>query len=174
VIERTRRKTGKVNMPTWNLQLHFEDNHIIEPDEMPHEATINRHMRDMGISRADLARPEAAVALRSEHPNHVHLIDASVCVLWDFKDNKKLATRDMQKEFYKNKPGFWRKVKKVIPGTSASTTALGGSSHWYYILPGRGPSEHLRFQLCGPGVRRTALKEYNSQIFPAHGVPRSS
>lgn len=171
VIERTRRKTGKVNMPTWNLQLHFEDNHIIEPEEMPHEATINRHMREMGISRAALSRPEAATTLRSDHPNHVHLIDASVCVLWDFKENKKLATRDMQMEFYKNKPGFWRKVKKVILRYICVDHCTGWFFVWYYYSQGEDFNNIFDFTMRAWG-EKSRLEGYNSRIFPAHGVPR--
>ena len=165
VIEKTRRKTGKVNMTTWGLLDRFQENGIISPEERPHESTLNRHLREMGISRRDLARPEPAWPQRSLYPNHIHLIDASVCVLWDFKDQKKLATRNMQTEFYKNKPGFWRKVKKVILRYICVDHCTGWFFVWYYYAKGEDFNNLFDFTMRAWGVKE------NRDLFPAHGVP---
>ncbi len=165
-IEHTRRKTGKVNMSTWNALLHMTDNDIISADTAPSESTVNRLMREMHISRADLARPEPTIEMQTLHPNHVHQIDASVCVMWDFKGKKRLVPRDMQTEFYKNKPGFWRQVKKVILRYICVDHTVGWFYPRYYYSRGEDFNNLFDFT-----VRAWGVKE-NPGIFPAHGVPR--
>ena len=53
------------------------------------------------------------VTLRTEGPNHVHQLDASVCVYW-YQEPKggKLACTGTEKTFYKNKPGD--ELRRVI------------------------------------------------------------
>ncbi len=165
VIERTRRKTGKVNMPTWNLLLHFKDNGIIEPEKMPSESTVNTYLREMDISRSDLISPDPRIHLRSLHPNHVHLIDASVCVMWDFKGRKKLVTRDMQMEFYKGKPGFWRDVKKVILRYICVDHTTGWFYVWYYYSLGEDFQNLFDFTMRAWGIKE------DPRVFPSHGMP---
>lgn len=166
VIDRTRRKTGKVNMSSWNLLLHFEDNGIVERDAIS-EGTFNKYLRDMNISRDDLISPEPAIPLRSLHPNHVHLIDASVCVMWDFKGKRKVVVkdRDMQTEFYKNKPGLWKKVRKVILRYICADHTTGWFYVHYYYCSGENFKNMFDFTMRAWGVKE------NPKIYPAHGVP---
>ena len=166
VIEGTRRRTGKVNMASWNALGHCADNGVISPEAVPHPSTLNRRLREMRLSRSDLARPEPAVEMQSLHPNYVHQIDASVCVMWDFAGKKRLITRDMQTAFYKNKPGFWRDVKKVILRYICVDHATGWLFPYYYYSRGEDFKNLFDFT-----VRAWGVKE-NPAIFPAHGVPR--
>ena len=166
VIERTRRKTGKVNMPTWGAMLHMTDNGLIDPASAPSDSTVNRHMRRLRISRADLGRPEPTIEMASLHPNHVHQIDASVCVMWDFKDKKHLVTRDMQTAFYKNKPGFWREVKKVILRYICVDHTTGWFYVRYYYSRGEDFANLFDFTMRAWGVKD------DPRVFPAHGMSR--
>lgn len=165
VKEKTRHKTGKVNMPTHRVIRHFRDNKLIPVDEAPSISTVNRQMRQMGISSSDLAREEPAVQLRSLHPNHVHQIDMSICVQWDLKDKARLVTRDMEKEFYKNKPGYWRKIKKVLIRYVCTDHTSGCFYVQYYYASGENFQNLFDFVMKAWGIKE------NPNIFPAHGAP---
>lgn len=166
LIYRTRRKTGKFNLATQDAMEMMADAGLVEADTMPHVSTLNRNLRALRMSRRDLARPEPTISMRSEHPNHVHQIDASVCVMWDFKDKKHLVTRDMQTAFYKNKPGFWREVKKVILRYLCVDHATGWLYPRYYYSRGEDFNNIFDFTVHAWGQKE------DPQIFPAHGVPR--
>jgi hypothetical protein len=120
------------------------------------------------MSRTDLARPEVTCSMRSLYPNHVHQIDSSVCVMYDFKGKKRLITRDMQTEFYKGKPGFWRKVKKVILRYICVDHATGWFYVRYYYAEGESFSSIFDF------ATRAWGKKADPDIFPAHGVPEGA
>lgn len=61
-------------------------------------------LRERGLHPEQLTRPTPAVEQRSLHPNHVGLVDASVCVAYYLSNATGLNVM-AQEKFYKNKPG---------------------------------------------------------------------
>lgn len=166
VIYNSKRKTDKIIMPTWKAIEVLEDNGVIERGQVS-VGTLNRLMRQRGIARQDLLAPESTVQLRSLHPNHVHQLDASVCVQYDFGGRKgRLMDRNMQMEYYKNKPQFWKKVKKVLIRYLLTDHYSGAFFAWYYFVHGEDTASLLDFTL------RAWAKKPEPTKYPFHGVPK--
>lgn len=73
---------------------------------------LNRLMRDRNLNVAAQRQADAPVRMRSLHPNHVHQVDPSLCVLY-YLPNGKQAMMDSDK-FYKNKLSNYAKVKLKV------------------------------------------------------------
>ena len=48
-------------------------------------ATVDRHLRNLRLDRFGITRRHDPMNLRSEHPNHVHQFDISVCINYHFE-----------------------------------------------------------------------------------------
>ena len=57
-------------------------------------STVNRQLRERGLSGAQMRRATPHVQLASRHPNHMWQIDPSYCVLYYLKAGKGLAVMD--------------------------------------------------------------------------------
>ena len=87
-------------------------------------ATIRRHLRRVGLSRAQMQRawttddhktPTFHTQLKSKFPNHMHLFDITPCVQYFFNDNGKgLKQRDKNLQLYGTKMQEYRKIKKHL------------------------------------------------------------
>ena len=166
VIYNSKRKTDKIIMPTWKCIEVLEDNGIIDRGQVS-VGTLNRLMRDSKVSRKNLLAPESTVQLRSLHPNHVHQLDASVCIQYDFGGRKgRLMDRNMQMEYYKNKPQFWKKVKKVLIRYLLTDHYSGFIFPYYFFVHGEDTASLLDFSL------RAWAKKAEPSKFPFHGVPK--
>jgi hypothetical protein len=86
-----------------------EDNHIIEPGTVS-VSWMQTLLREREIHRAALKTPRPSSRMRSRHPNHVHVMDSSVCIQYYLKGKKglRIMREDM---FYKNKLENYAKVK---------------------------------------------------------------
>lgn len=73
---------------------------------------LNRLMRARKLDTDALAKADAPVRMRSLHPNHVHQVDPSLCVLY-YLPNGEQAMMDADK-FYKNKLSNYAKVKLKV------------------------------------------------------------
>lgn len=63
-------------------------------------------------SKKYLDAPTPHISMRSEHPNHVHLVDVSVCIQW-FLDKGGMGERD-ESGLYKNKIENFKKIKQQL------------------------------------------------------------
>jgi hypothetical protein len=88
--------------------------------------TVTRKLREWGLHPDQLNRPAPHVEMASLHPNHVWQVDASVCVLFYLPKRGLQVMSD--KEFYKNKPHNFEKIKndRIIryTGTDHTTGAV--------------------------------------------------
>lgn len=84
------------------------DNGIIERGQVS-PSTLQRILREREISKKHLREQPPHVHLRSLHPNHVHVVDVSVCIQYYLRGGKTQVMREA--EFYKNKPANFAKVK---------------------------------------------------------------
>ncbi|MDY6791539.1 MAG: hypothetical protein SWH54_09745 [Thermodesulfobacteriota bacterium] len=89
-----------------------EDNGIIDPGTCS-VAWLTRLLRDRQMNAAALNTPEPHIQMRSLHPNHVHIFDASVCIQYYLKGRKGLHMMREDK-FYKNKWQNFATVKKKL------------------------------------------------------------
>jgi hypothetical protein len=89
-----------------------EDNNIIEPGSIS-ASWMQSLLREREINRSALNTPRPSSRMRSLHPNHVHVLDASVCIQYYLKGKKGLQIMREDK-FYKNKWENFAKVKKKL------------------------------------------------------------
>lgn len=160
----TRRRSGKRLVTTEDVRQQLALNGFPEAQNAA-ISTWNRLLRTRGLAHADLMAGNPAIEMRSEHPNHAHFVDASVCVQWDLKGGKRMVARDMQKAFYKNKPGYWREVKKVL----IRWMLVDHCSHAFWVrysyASGENGVDLLDFLLDGWAAKPCADR------YPFQGVP---
>lgn len=77
---------------------------------MPSVSTLARALRVYGCHPDQLRAGKPAQRMRSLHPNHTWLLDASVCVMYYLPDGK-VQIMD-EEQFYKNKPRALEKIAK--------------------------------------------------------------
>ena len=134
----SKRKTERIIMPTWKVKEVLEDSGILQPGQVS-GSTINRYFRELGLNQASLLSPAPHQPLASLHPNHVHQLDSSVCIQYDFKEKGKrwsMVDRDMKLAFYKNKPQYFREIKKVLLRYLMTDHASGTIFPFYYYVRG--------------------------------------
>ena len=83
-------------------------------------------------------------ALRSLHPNHVHQIDPSLCVLY-YMNGQQRVMRD--EEFYKNKPNNYGRVKLKVWRYVRYDHASGSIDVRYYEAEGESQASLFEFLL---------------------------
>lgn len=100
------RKNGKVTMGTPVAREIALTNGL---DANVSASTLNRLFRARATSTKQLKQDTPSVIMRSLHPNHVHQVDPSLCVLYYAPD----GTQHMMEadKFYKNKLENYNKVK---------------------------------------------------------------
>ncbi|MDP8257352.1 MAG: hypothetical protein P9M14_16520, partial [Candidatus Alcyoniella australis] len=163
---RATRANGNRTMPTWVAQLHASDNGRAPADVSP--ATINRHMRRLNIGTKAQRAPQSTWGTRSLYPNHVHQVDASICIQWRFSGKAEKGPsvpRDMRLMYYKNKPEYFRKVKKVLI-RYALVDHCSGAFYWRYFYES-GESRELAVEFLLEAWANKDLPNY-----PFHGVPK--
>lgn len=104
-------------------------------------ATLNRLMRQrkLNVKAQQVANP--VQALRALHPNYVHEIDPSLCLIYYMK-NKQHIMRD--RDFYKNKLENYAKVKYKVWRYTLYDRASGMIIPWY--IEAAGENQHSLFQ----------------------------
>lgn len=165
LLATTRYKLGKRLMCTDDLIQQMVLNGYKEFEGVP-ASTLNRWLREHQLNHAQLLSTGAAIEMRSLHPNHIHFVDASICVQWDFNGKKKMVARDMKTAFYKNKPGYWKEVRKVLIRWVIVDDCSGAFYVDYSYAGGENTADLLNFILDAWGQ-----KSYSSK-YPFHGVPK--
>jgi hypothetical protein len=104
----------------------------------PH--TVNRHLRRLGLVNDALNRPHPHMPLRSLHPNHVHQIDASVCINYRFEERGMVF--DL---FEKNKIERVVEYKKRVLRLLLLDHFSGAFFFAYVLAAGEGRAEFIDF-----------------------------
>ena len=125
-------------------------------------ATISRIMKQNMCHPAQLALPSAHTRQRSLYPNHVWLIDASVCVVFYLKHKVGLHVMD-EREFYKNKPANLQKIEKDRVIRYVQTDHTSGSFYHEYFWRSENVENLTNFFFSC--IQKRSMKE------PMHGVP---
>lgn len=151
------RDNGKQTMFTTTARGILEQNgHEINVSN----ATLNRLMRQrkLNVKAQKVANP--VQPLRALHPNYVHEIDPSLCLIYYMK-NKQHIMRD--RDFYKNKLENYAKVKYKVWRYTLYDRASGIIIPWY--VEAAGENQHSLFQFL-----MFAWGKQDGRLF--HGVPQ--
>lgn len=152
------RKNGKTTMHTPVAKSILSQNgHDINVSV----STINRLSRQRSTTDSDMKRTSPSVMVRSLHPNHVHQVDPSLCVLYYMPNGEQRIMESDQ--FYKNKLDSYNKVKLkcwryVLTDHTSNTIIVK-----YYATEGENSANLWDF-LC------YAWAKQKGRVF--HGVPK--
>lgn len=97
-------------------------------------SAVARALRRYRLHPEQLRRPAPATPMRTEHPNEVWQIDASISTLFYVPEG---GVADMSPaEFYKNKPGNFEKIKRQRLTRWVITDHCSGSIFVHYVAGG--------------------------------------
>lgn len=91
-------------------------------------------LKERGLDVASMKEAEPCVRMRSLHPNHVHQVDPSLCLLYYSPDGEQHIIRDS--EAYKNKPFMQGKEKMKLWRYVLVDHYSGTICHRYYQVDG--------------------------------------
>lgn len=126
------------------------------------DSRVNALLKEKGYDIQCMKAPEPCVRMRSLHPNHVHQVDPSLCLLYYSPDGKQHLIRD--EEAYKNKPFMQGKEKLKLWRYVLVDHYSGTICHRYYQTEGENALTLWEFLLYAWG-----LKENERAVF--HGLP---
>lgn len=160
LIQTSSRLNKKTIMSCQDALEIAERNGIIEPGTVS-AARLAGILRERELSAAALKTPTPHVNMRSLHPNHVHLVDVSVCIQYYLS---KAALRILpENEFYKNKFENFAKIKQKIFRYVLTDHFSHTIFVKYYI--GKGETQDNLFDfLCSAWAEKDPR-------FPFRGVP---
>lgn len=102
------RKNGKITMQTPNARSLLSAN---GRKFKVGNARLNTLLSERGMNVNQQKQDRACQQLRSLHPNHVHLVDPSLCLIYYLKDGSQHIMGD--DEFYKNKPENLERIENL-------------------------------------------------------------
>lgn len=123
---------------------------------------VNRLLEQHNLHPRQLAAPEAAVRLRSLHPNHVWQMDSSVCVLY-YLPNGQLRSMDAD-VFYRNKPANAVKAYKDL------VTRYAITDHWSGTIAD--PVYYVGTESAAVAVDYLVRTIWGDEARPFRGAPR--
>ncbi|MGC5292012.1 integrase [Klebsiella pneumoniae] len=96
------------------------------------ESAIIRAMRRYGVHPDQLMAPAPVTRLASLHPNHVWLVDASLCTLYYLQNGRKTSGLQVMDsaQFYKNKP---KNLARIASDRVWSYEITDHTSGWIYV-----------------------------------------
>lgn len=150
------RGNGKATLPTAVAMNIAHTNGIDVPVS---EGRINSLLR---AARMDIKSQLAArnhITLRSLHPNHLHQIDPSLCLIY-YTPKGQAIMRD--EEFYKNKPASMDKVRLKVWRYVRYDHASGNLDVRYFEAAGENQHSLFEFLLYTWGQQPTRV---------SHGIP---
>ncbi len=138
------------------------DNEVIEAGQIS-ASRLQTILRERGMNAAALDAPTPSISMASDHPNHVHVFDASVCIQYYLKGKKGMQIMD-ERDFYKNKPDNFAKIKTRL----IRYVLVDHFSHFlfvkYYNISGEN-------QLTVMDFLTSAWRGAHHEKLPFHGVP---
>jgi hypothetical protein len=109
LVYETRREVKGPIMPVERALEIAVDSGYIEPGQVS-VSRMQQLLREREINAAALKEDSPAQPMRSLHPNHVHVVDASVCVQYYLRGKAGMRIMD-EREFYKNKLHKFANIK---------------------------------------------------------------
>jgi len=133
--------------------MRAEDNGLIDPGQIS-VSRMQALLRENNMSAAMLDTPDPKIRMRSLHPNHVHVLDASICIQYYLRNRQGLAIMD-ERKFYKNKPQNFgikkdKLIRYILTDHFSHTIFLK-----YYYLPGETAKTVFDFLCSAWGTKNT-------------------
>ena len=125
-------------------------------------SSMQRILREREINKAAFREPTPHTGMRSLHPNHVHLVDVSVCIQYYLKGGRMRIMSE--KEFYKNKLEKLAKIKTRLLRYLLVDHFSGAYHLKYYDTTGETANNLFDF-LC------ESWRKKPDPRLPFHGVP---
>lgn len=153
------RKNGKVTMETPNARSMLAVN---GREFQVSNSRLNTLLRQRNLDIQSQKQATPHLNLRSLHPNHVHLVDPSLCLLYYLPSGEQQLIRD--DEAYKNKPEFIERV--------------GELKVWRYVLVDHYSSAVIVRYVQSKGETQANLYDFLLYAWqriagrPFHGVPK--
>jgi hypothetical protein len=151
------RQNGKATLPTCVAASIAVQNGIDLP---VCNATLNRLMRARHMDTASQKQATPAVGMRSLHPNHVHEVDPSLCLVY-YDRGQQIVIRD--DELYKNKLSKLAELKLKVWRYVLTDHTSGTIIPWYVSAKGESQKNLFEFLMFAWSKRDGR---------PFHGVPR--
>jgi hypothetical protein len=123
------------------------------------QTQINRLLKARRMSVGALRGARAPIQMRSLHPNHVHQVDPSLCLVYYLRGRQHIIRDD---EFYKNKLEGLAKVQFKCWRYVDYDHASGALIPWYVEAAGESPLNLYRFLMHAWGKQPGRI---------IHGVP---
>lgn len=123
-------------------------------------AHMHKLLRQKRMDTASVMDARNHITLRSLHPNHLHQIDPSLCLIYYMGKTQQIM-RD--EEFYKNKPDNYNKIKLKVWRYVRYDHASGTVDVRYYEAAGENQASLFEFLLWTWGKQPCRL---------SHGVPK--
>ena len=123
-------------------------------------AHLNKLMRDRGLNVQAQRQAAPAQQMRALHPNHVHQVDPSLCLVYYLNGRQHIME---DREFYKNKLENFAKVKFKVWRYVLWDMASGAIFAWYCEAAGESQANMFNFLMQAWGKQDGVL---------FHGVPK--
>ena len=123
-------------------------------------AQLNRLMRDRGLNVEAQQQAAPAQQMRALHPNHVHQVDPSLCLVYYLNGRQQIME---DREFYKNKLENFARVKFKVWRYVLWDMASGAIQVWYCEAAGESQANMFSFLMHAWGKQEGRL---------FHGVPK--
>ena len=112
LMQTTARDVKGVILPVSEALLIAEDNGVILPGQISADR-LSTLLREREMHKKALDADTPSIRMRSLHPNHVHIFDASICIQYYLKSGKRLGFMD-ERDFRAKKPKNFAKIKQRI------------------------------------------------------------
>lgn len=130
---------------------------------MPSVETISRAMRQYGCHPEQLRKGKPTGRVRSLHPNHTWLLDASVCILYRIRGTKRVVFLD-ERSYNAKKP---KNLAEISNRRIVRYVVVDHTSNAFYVRYEQAAGE------TAEGVLRTLIEFIADRGHhdPAHGLP---
>jgi hypothetical protein len=162
VIEETKRKKKGVITPVEAALEIAVDNGVIEEGCISVDR-LQQILAERGLDRASLDAPNPHIEMQSLHPNHVHVVDVSVCIQWYLKGKKGMQERD-EAMLYDNKIENYKKIKMQMLRYVLVDHCSGAFFVKYYYAPGENQENMFDFLM--------SAWAFKDEKFPFRGKPK--
>jgi len=99
-------------MPVEKALMIAQDNGIIKPGSIS-VSRMQSILKEREISARHLQQEKPHIRLKSLHPNHVHVVDMSVCIQYYIGNGKTIAIAD-ERDYNLKKPENMKKMKRKL------------------------------------------------------------
>ena len=162
LIQTTAREVKGAIMPVEDALEIAVDSGVIPKGQIS-VARLQAILREREMNAAALDGVDPSIRMRSLHPNHVHVFDASICIQYYLKGNKGLRILD-ERDFREKKPANFAKIKERL----IRMVLVDHFSHTifvkYYVAAGENQRTTYDFL-------SSAWRGGHHEKFPFRGVP---